>query len=180
VALIPSTFVVGSLCGPGSERLYGELGALATITFRAYWRGGVGWDSGPPLVDDRIMYKEPTPQQWLLKATAFLQRVADAESRFSDSMKVNEVAMLAAADGLQVATSEATLWLVANVCPDVELGRRIALMLNTCAEVALTAQRALTDPSADIEATIGRLRNLFAVIYFQTDDARQLVPAALR
>ena len=110
------------------------------------------------------MDKEPATQHWLIKATAFLQRVAGAESRFSASMMVNEVRMLAAADELQVATWDATLWMAVNACPDVEFGRRVALMLNTYAEVALTAQRAIFDPSADTEAIIGRLGDLLAVI----------------
>ena len=120
------------------------------------------------------MDKEPTTQHWLIKATAFLQRVASAESRFSASMMVNEVRMLAAADELQVATWDATLWMAVNACPDVEFGRRVALMLNTYAEVALTAQRAITDPSADTEAVMGRLGHLLAVIDFQSQalDAR--------
>ncbi len=72
--------------------------------------------------------------------------------------------MLSAADELQVATWDATLWTAVNACPDVELGERIALMLNTYAEVAITAQRAITDPSADSEATIGRIGDLLAVV----------------
>ena len=83
-------------------------------------------------------------------------------------MTVNEFAMLAAADELQVATWDATLWAKVNACPDVELGECVALMLNTCAEVALTAQRMITDPSADDEAIIGRLRDLLAVIDCQS------------
>ena len=101
---------------------------------------------------------------WRYNATAVLRRVTDAESRFSASLKANEVTMLAAADELQAATWDAKLWMVANACPDAELGGRVALMLNTCAEVALTAQRAIFDPSADKEAIIGRLGALLAVI----------------
>ena len=120
------------------------------------------------------MDKEPTTQHWLIKATAFLQRVAGAESRFSASMMVNEVTMLAAADKLQVAAWDATLWIAVNACPDLEFRRRVALMLNTYAEVARTAQRAITDPSADTDAVIGRLGHLLAVIDFQSQtlDAR--------
>lgn len=72
--------------------------------------------------------------------------------------------MLAAADELQVATWDAKVWMAANACPDVELGVRVSLMLNTCAEVAITAQRAIFDPSADKEAILGRLGVLLAVI----------------
>ena len=41
-------------------------------------------------------------------------------------------------------------------------------MLSTCAEVALTAQRAITDPSSDAEAVIGRLGDLLAIIDFHS------------
>ena len=46
-------------------------------------------------------------------------------------------------------------------------------MLSTCAEVALTAQRTLTDPTADAEAVFERLGDLLAIIDFhsQTLDA---------
>jgi hypothetical protein len=54
-------------------------------------------------------------------------------------------------------------------CPDVELGERVALMLNTCAEVALTAQRVITNPSADSEAVIGHLGDLLAHIDFNSE-----------
>ena len=68
------------------------------------------------------MDKEPTAQHWLIKATPFLGRVTGAESRFSASMNLNEVTMLAAADELEAATREATVWVKANACPDFELG----------------------------------------------------------
>ena len=110
------------------------------------------------------MDHERTAQHWLIKATPVLGRVTGAESRFSASLKANEVTMLAAADELQAATWDAKLWMAANACPDAELRGRVALMLNTCAEVALTAQRAIFDPSADTEAVIGRLGDLLAVI----------------
>ncbi len=88
-------------------------------------------------------------------------------------MSVNDVTMLAAADELEVATREATLWVGTNPCPDLELGGRVILMLHTCTEVALTAQRTITDPGADIEGVIGRLGDLLAIIDFhsQTLDA---------
>ena len=121
------------------------------------------------------MDKEPTTQHWLIRATAFMQRVEEAKSRLSASMRVNVVTMLAAADELQVATWDATLWMAMNACPDVELGERVALMLNTCAEVALTAPRAIADDSADIEAIIGRLGDLLAVIDFQVETLGGLV-----
>jgi hypothetical protein len=115
------------------------------------------------------MDKEPTARLlWRIKATAVVQRVAEAEGRFSASMSVGEVAMLAAADELQVATWDATLWTTVNACPDTELGGRLALMLNTCGEVALTAQRAITDHSAATELVMSRLGDLLAIIGFQS------------
>ena len=62
------------------------------------------------------------------------------------------------------ATRDATEWMAAHACPDVELGGRVALMLNTCAEAALTAQRAITDPSSDTKAVIRRLGDLLRII----------------
>ncbi len=119
------------------------------------------------------MNREPTAQQWLIKASAVLVRVTSAETRFSASMSVNEVTMLAAADELEVATREAMVWVAANPCSDLELGGRVALMLDTCAEVAHTAQRAILDPSADTGRVVGRLGDLLAIIDFhsQTLDA---------
>ena len=42
-------------------------------------------------------------------------------------------------------------------------------MLSTCAEVASTAERALTDSSVDIEAVFGRLGDLLAIIDFHSE-----------
>jgi hypothetical protein len=110
--------------------------------------------------------RNPTTELWLIKATSFLGRVTAAESRFSVSMSVGEITMLAAADELEAATREAQVWLAANACPDPALGSRVALMLSTCAEVALTAQQAITDPGADVAAVVGRLGDLLAIIDF--------------
>jgi len=96
---------------------------------------------------------------WRYNATAVLRRVTDAESRFAVSLKMNEVAILAAADELAAAARDATAWTVANPCPHLELGRCVALILNTCTEVALTAQRAISNPCSDKEAIIGRLKD---------------------
>jgi len=119
------------------------------------------------------MDKEQTTQHWFIRATTVLGRVTCAEHRFTASMRVNDVTMLAAADELEVATREAMVWTSANACPDLEIGGRVSLMLRTCAEVALTAQRAITDPAAETDAVIGRLGDLLAIIDFhwQTLDA---------
>ena len=115
-----------------------------------------------------IMDKERTAELWLIKAASVLGRVTGAVSRFSASMRVNEVTLLAAADELEAATGEATWWMVANACPDLELGGRVTLMLNTCTELALTAQRAIAGPYADLEAAVGRLGDLLAIIDFHS------------
>jgi hypothetical protein len=114
------------------------------------------------------MDDDPTTRLWFAKATTVLQRVVDADSRFSASMKANRVTMLSAADDLQMATRDATLWTTMNTCPDAELGERVALMLNTYAEVALTAQRANADTSMESEATIDRLEDLLAIVNVQS------------
>ena len=138
---------VARLCGPQSERLYGGLRSLAKIGF--------------------IMENGRTAEHWLIKATTVLQRVTGAQSRLCTSIRLNEIAMLAAADELEAATREATLWMVGNDCPDLELEGRVAVMLNTCTEVALTAQRAIVGPYADLDAARGRLGDLLAIIGFQ-------------
>lgn len=118
--------------------------------------------------------RTPTAQQWRISAMAELERVTTAERRFSASITLNNtVAMLAAADELQAAARDATVWRLANPCPDSKLGTHVAWMLTTCMEVAVTAQRALTDRRVDTEAAMGRLGLLLAVIDFhsQTLDA---------
>jgi hypothetical protein len=111
---------------------------------------------------------EATVLQWQTKARAGLHRVTAAERRFSASLRINEVTMLAAADELQVAARETTKWLIANPCPDWKRGAHAVRMLNTCAEVALTAQQVITDPFADTQAVMDRLSNLLAVIDFHS------------
>ncbi len=101
--------------------------------------------------------------------TVVLRRVMNAESRFSGSLSVNEVTMLAAADELEAATREARWWLAGNPSPDLELGRRVVLLLNICAEVAFTAQQTITDPASDTRAVIGRLGDLLTIIDFHSE-----------
>lgn len=97
-----------------------------------------------------------------------MQRVTAAERRFSTSIIVNELTMLAAADELEAATRDATGWLTANPCPDVKLGAHIAWILTTCTEVSLATQRAVTGPYAGTESVMGRLRELLTVIDFHS------------
>jgi hypothetical protein len=110
---------------------------------------------------------EGTAQHWLLMASTALHPVTDAEHRVSASLKMNKVTILAAADELSAATRDAMAWMAANSCPDIELRGRVALMLNTCAEAAHTAQRAFTDPIAT-NAVIRRLGDLLRIIDFQS------------
>lgn len=114
------------------------------------------------------MEPEPTAQHWLIHAAAVLRRVTTAETRFSASMRMNRVTMLAAADELETATKEATGWMAGHPCPDAELGGRVSLMLDTCVAVAVTAQRALIHPSGNIEAVFGRLGDLLAAFDFHS------------
>jgi hypothetical protein len=115
------------------------------------------------------MDQELETQQWLLKAGADLRRVTNAETRFSAAMSMNHVTMLAAADELEAATREAMAWMAGNPCPDGEVGARVGLMLSTCGEVAFTAEMALTNSAADIEAVFGRLGDLLAIIDFHSE-----------
>ncbi len=110
---------------------------------------------------------------WRIRAIAALQRVMTAERRFSESIKLNEVTMLAAADELDAATRDATAWLASSPCPNAKLEAHVAWMLNACTEVALAAQRAVTGPFAGTQADLDRLRDLLTSIDFhwETFDA---------
>ncbi len=110
------------------------------------------------------MGKEPTAGEWRIKAMTVLDRVGSAETRLSASLSLNEISMLAAADELEAATRDAGIWVRANPCPDGKLGAHVAWMLTTCTDVALTAQRAVSDPAVDTTAAMGRLGSLLAVI----------------
>jgi len=115
------------------------------------------------------MDQVPTPASlWRIRANAVLGRVMAAERRFSVSISLNKITMLAAADELDAATRDARVWLRANPCPDVELGIHVAGMLNTCTEVALVAQRAVTGPFVGSEGVMARLRDLLTVINFHS------------
>lgn len=98
-----------------------------------------------------------------------LHRVSAAERRLSASISVNKITVLAAADELQAASTDATVWLTSNPCPDAKLRAHVAWMLNTCAEVALAAQHAVTDPAANTKAVMGRLRYLLTVFDFDSE-----------
>src|SRR6202042_3786461 len=133
-------------------------------------RSGVPrWCASDPYPRKIVMDQELETQQWFLKGGAALRRVTNAETRFSAALSMNHVTMLAAADELEAATREATTWMRANPCPDREVGGRVGLMLSTCAEVAFTAERALTDSCVDIEAVFGRLGDLLAIIDFHSE-----------
>jgi len=111
-----------------------------------------------------------TARHWLRQSATVLGRVTRAQRRLSASLRVNQVTMLAAADELEAATKEATAWMASNICPDGVLGSHVARMLNTCREVAHTAQRAITNPSTDTTAVLGRLAGLLAIINIQSQE----------
>ncbi len=108
-----------------------------------------------------------TAQHWLLRSAPVFGRVASARRRFSASLGVHEVPILAAADELEVATREARAWMEANLCPDRVLGSHAMRLLNTCAEVVRVAQRAITDSAIESQTVLGRLAGLLAVINIQ-------------
>ncbi len=97
-----------------------------------------------------------------------MYRVATAASRLSVSMRVNGTTMLAAADELRAATRDATTWFAANPCPDRMLGSFVAGILDTCAEMALAAQRIATEPDGDRSDTWRRLGRLLALVGAQS------------
>ena len=96
-----------------------------------------------------------TTAAWRRRGGEVLGFVRAAERRLSGSLRLNDVMVLAAADGLSAATKVATAWLAANPCPDSGLGLQMARMLNNCAEVARTAQRVETDPQSNTETVCG-------------------------
>ena len=79
----------------------------------------------------------PTAQQWRLSAMAKIQRVTTAERRFSASITLNSAGIANVGGGrrAQAATRDATVWRMANPCPDSKLGTHVAWMLTTCMEV---------------------------------------------
>jgi hypothetical protein len=115
------------------------------------------------------MAPESNTLQWRFEAMTVLDRVTTAERRFSASTSVNKITMLAAADEMQAATTDATEWLTGNPCPDVRLREYVSWMLNTCAEVARAAQRAVTDPEVNTRAATDRLRYLLTVFDFDSE-----------
>ena len=169
-----SVLVVGTLAHFGPN---GSMGQRMRSPESPRWGrqiGGTQGAFGRNVIDTMDTERKPTADEWRTKAMVELERVTSAERRFSQSITLNnEVTMLAAADELQAATSDATVWRMANPCPDAKLGTHVTWMLTTCMEVAITAQRALTDRSADIDEAMGRLGLLLAVIDFhsQTLDA---------
>lgn len=97
-----------------------------------------------------------------------LHRVTAAERRLAAAIRVNKVTMLAAADELQAATMDATMWLTANPCPEPWLRAQVAWVLNSRAEAASTARRAVSDPLAYTEEAIVRVRGLLAAVDYHS------------
>jgi hypothetical protein len=114
------------------------------------------------------MGEEDLTTQWRIRAMTLLHRVTGAQRRLQASMQINEITMLAAADELHAATRDVTAWMAANPCPDLQLGIHVTRMLDTCADVASTAQRAAGGPADDMESVMGRLGGLLAVIDFDS------------
>jgi hypothetical protein len=106
----------------------------------------------------------PNENDWVAGAASVLRRVTKAKTRFSAAMKINRVTTLAAADELHAATIEAMVWVMDNDCPEAHVAGRVALMLNSCAEVAHTARRAIVHPSGNPEVVLERLNNLLAIV----------------
>lgn len=111
---------------------------------------------------------DPRVKHWLTEAAPVLGRVSNAESRFTAAIRLNPTTTLAAADELEAATMEAMVWMMDNHCSEVRIDSRVALMLNTCAEVARTAKQVITHPSGDLEAVEDRLVDLLATIDFRS------------
>ncbi|MBV8462559.1 MAG: hypothetical protein JO368_04645 [Acidimicrobiales bacterium] len=102
-------------------------------------------------------------QQWRAPWDV-LQRLNAAEDRFLGSIALNQATMLAAADELQAATTDATTWLKAHPCPDEGLAGHVDLLLQACTEVARTAQLATTEPWADTRLAMVRLGRLLGLV----------------
>jgi hypothetical protein len=143
--------------GRWSKRPLEALTPTATIDLgRAYWRG-----RRPYRI---IMSTEPTAYRWRAMAGDVLLRVTAAEDRFLASIAMNQTTMLAAADEMQAATTDAAAWLHAHPCPDPNLARHVALLLDACAEVVRTAQLSATEPWAESKLAMVRLGRLLGLI----------------
>ena len=110
------------------------------------------------------MDRERTSRQWIFDATTYLGHVTNAKRRFSVSLAFSEITALAASDELGAAARDATAWMAAHPCPDIELGSRVDLMLETCADVARTAQQAITHPAGNVESVRSHLNDLLVII----------------
>jgi predicted secreted protein len=151
------------------ERLYGRPQEVARIAVGRSRPSNPTDKPGDRPRPYSVMDQVPTPTSlWRTRAMTVMQRVMAAERRFSASISVNEITMLAAADELAAATRDAKVWLKANPCPDAKLGAHVAGMLDTCTEVARVAQRAVTGPVAGSQGVMARLRDLLAVIGFHS------------
>ena len=124
-------------------------------------------DSGPAQLS-LTMAKDSHTLQWRIDVMTVLHRVTAAEQRLSASMRVNKTTMLAAADELEAATKDATLWVTANPCPEARMRAQVAWVLNSCAEAARAARHAVNDPSTYNEETIVRIRGLLAAAEYHT------------
>jgi hypothetical protein len=97
-------------------------------------------------------------------AADVLQRVTAAEDRLLASIALSQTTMLAAADEMQAATTDATAWLSAHPCPDPNLARHVALLLDACAEVVRTAELSATEPRGESKLAMVRLGRLLGLV----------------
>ena len=126
------------------------------------------------VIDNMDTERDSTADEWRIKAMVELERVSSAERRFSQSITLNnEIADVGSGGRAPGGNEGRHVWRMANPCPDAKLGTHVTWMLTTCMEVTITAQRALTDRSADVDEAMGRVGLLLAVIDFhsQTLDA---------
>lgn len=147
------------IVGPGVRVTW--MGHLSPEPCRTGPAHGSGSDPSPHMED-------PNVKRWLAEAKPVLRRVTSAEMRFSVAIKLNPITTLAAADELEAATMEAMVWMMDNHCSEIRLDSRVALMLNTCAEVARTAKQVITHPSGDLGTVVDRLVDLLANIDFRS------------
>ena len=104
-------------------------------------------------------------EQWRCRALFEMNRMRSACRRYSEAITLRDgSAKLAAANELEAVTKDADAWLSAHLCSEAKLEVHIERMLNASALVALIAQRAVTDPPANIGTAMGRIGRLLAEI----------------
>ena len=82
------------------------------------------------------MSSERNLLQWRVDAMTIMRRVTASERRLAASIRLNKIAMLAAADELQAATMDATRWLTAHPCPEGAVRAQVGWASDPCSEAA--------------------------------------------